>query len=169
MHRNILLSVLLLTTGLYQTQSVLAQHSDNFIQHTIEWEIGETGRLQSTVIEVYVKERIVTLTGHVWLYEQKLISSQIAWMTLGVIKVNNEIRVVPKNPISDKSIKQAIREIVNADERFRISDLNISVNDGKVILVGSFLSLHDPPRLKCKIAQIEGVVDIRISAAFITY
>ncbi|MEW8691408.1 MAG: BON domain-containing protein [Candidatus Thiodiazotropha endolucinida] len=164
------LSVLLLTAALFQTAPVIAKTlCDDTIQHEVERQIGESGKLRSTVIEVHVKERVVVLTGQVWLYEQKLISDRIAWTTPGVFEVDNEIRVIPKTPMSDANIERKIRKIINADEQLRVSDVKINVANGEVVLIGSFLSLHDPSRLKHKVAEIEGVIEIRISAVFFSY
>ncbi len=71
------------------------------------------------------------------LYKQRLIADRIAWTTLGVFEVYNEIRAV------------------------------VRVNNGKVSLKGSFLGFRDPSILKHKVAEIEGAVDIKINAAFL--
>ena len=59
-------------------------------------------------IEVHVEELLVMLTGRVKIYRQKLISSRIAWTTRSVVEVDNEIRVVPKLPVSDTAIERKI-------------------------------------------------------------
>lgn len=53
------------------------------------------------------------------------------------------------------------------DDRFRAAGVAVSVEDGKVWLNGGFLNFRDPTRLKHMVAEIEGVVDIKISAAFL--
>lgn len=161
------LSILLFTVVQFQTALVMAA-SDDLIQREIKRQIGESKKLCSTIIEVHVRERLMVLTGQVRFYEQKLISGRIAWTTPGVFEVDNEIRVIPKLSLTDVSIEQKIREIIKADEQFNASEVNISVTNGEVILIGSFLSFHDPSRLKHKVAEIEGVIDIKISSAFFT-
>ena len=89
--------VLLLILVLFQVTPVLAR-SDDLIQREIEAQIAGSTMLRDTLIEVHVEQRLVVLTGQVRLYEQKLISDRIAWTTLGVFEVDNEIRVVPKVP-----------------------------------------------------------------------
>ena len=158
--------VLLLMLVLFQVTPVLAR-SDDLIQREIEAQIAGSMMLRDTRIEVHVEQRLVVLTGQVRLYEQKLISDRIAWTTLGVFEVDNEIRVVPKQPLSDAGIERKIKEIVEADERFRAAGVVVRVNNGAVFLKGSFLGFRDPSILKHKVAEIEGVVDIKISAAFL--
>ena len=158
--------VLLLMLALFQVTSALAR-SDDLIQREIEAQIAESTILHGTGIEIHVDHRLVILTGEVRLFEQKLIADRIAWTTLGVFEVDNEIRVVPKLPLSDVAIERKISEIVKADERFRVAGVGVRVNNGNVFLKGSFLGFRDPSILKHKVAKIEGVVDIKISAAFL--
>jgi len=157
--------VLLLILVLVQVTPALAR-SDDLIQHEIEVQIAESAKLRGASIEVQVVQRFVVLTGQVRIYEQKLISERIAWTTLGVFEVDNEIRVVPMSPLSDAAIEQKVKEIVKADEQLRAAEVTINVTNGEVFLRGSFLGFRDPLRLKHKVAEIEGVIDIKISAAF---
>jgi len=159
--------VLLLILALFQVTPVLAR-SDDLIQREIEAQIAGTETLHDTRIEVHVEQRVVVLTGQVRLYEQKLISDRVAWTTLGVFEVDNEIRVVPKVPLADAAIEQKIREIVKADERFLGAGVMVTVGNGVVSIQGSFSGLGDPVFLKHKVAEIEGVVDIEIDATFLT-
>ncbi len=158
--------VLLLILVLFQASPVLAR-SDDVIQREIEAQIAESAILRDTLIEVRVEKRLVVLTGQVRLYEQKLISDRIAWTTLGVFEVDNEIRVAPKVPVADAAIEHKIREIVKTDERFHGVGVVVAVDNGVVSIQGSFFGLSDPVFLKHKVAEIEGVVDINIRATFL--
>lgn len=81
--------------------------------------------------------------------------------------MDNEIRVVPKVPLSDAAIERKSREVVETDERFRAARALIRVNNGEVFLTGSLLGFHDPSILKHEVADIEGVVGIGVGAAFV--
>jgi len=96
-----------------------------------------------------------------------LITDRMAWKTMGVLEVENEIRVIPKVPLSDTEIERSIRGIVKADVRFHSSSVEIVVNNGEVSIQGSFAGIGDPVILKHKVAEIEGVVYIRITATFL--
>ena len=159
------LPVLLLILALFQVTPAFAR-SDDVIKREIVALIAGSDELRGTRIEVRVEQRLVVLTGEVRLYEQKLVSDRMAWTTPGVFEVDNEIRVVPMSPLSDAAIEQKVKEIVKADEQLRAAEVTINVTNGEVFLRGSFLGFRDPLRLKHKVAEIEGVIDIKISAAF---
>lgn len=157
-----------LILGLLQTTPLLARE-DYFIEKEIEARFSAEERLRDTGIEVHVERQLVVLTGQVRLYEQKLIGGRIAWTIPGVVEVDNEIRVLPKLPLSDAAIERTIREIMKSDDRFQEIKAEIRVNKGKVQILGSFLGFGDPTILKHRVAEIEGVVDIEIRASFFAW
>lgn len=159
-------SILIVIVALFQITPALAR-SDAFIQKEIKAQIAESEKLRGIKIEVYVQQGLVVLTGQVRLYEQKLISNRIAWTTPGVIEVDNEIRVVPTLLLSDTVIEFKIREIVKSHAHLLAAKVVIAVDNGVVTIQGSFSEIGDPLFLKHKVAEIEGVVDIKINAAFL--
>lgn len=159
--------VILLMTVMFQASPAIAR-SDGLMKSEIKVKIMQSKLLRKTQIEVQVDQRLVVLTGQVRLYEQKLIAGRLAWTAAGVFEVENDIRVVPTVPVSDSAIELKIRKIIKADERFIAATLEFSVKDGEVQLSGTFANLHDPSRLKHKIADIEGVLDITMHAGFIS-
>ena len=161
-----LLMVMLLMTLFFQTTPAIAL-SDGLMQREIKAKIAHTKLLRKTQIEVRVVQRLVVLTGQVRLYEQKLIGGRIAWTAAGVFEVENDIQVVPTVPVSDEAIELNIRKIIKADERFIAAVVEFSVKNSEVRLSGKFANLHDPSRLKHKVAEIEGVLDITMNADFI--
>ncbi len=161
--KTIVLVLLLLGTGLFHVSTALA-HSDDLIQQEIKAYISDSPELRGVEIEVHVKERLVVLTGQVRLLEQKLVSARIAWTTTGVFQVDNEILVVPKVVFSDAAIERKIKEIVNADERFSVAGVSITVTNGEVSIEAKFLNVSDPSRLKHRVAKIEGVLSIKMNA-----
>jgi len=164
--KNNVLPVLLLIMTLFQTNAALAR-SDDLIKSEIEAKISETTALQNTPIKVDVDKRLVVLSGNVRLLEQKLITERIAWTTMGVFEVDNEMQVVPKIPLADVGIEQKIKMIIKSDAQFVTAGVTVRAINGEVVLSGSFTNLHDPSRLKHKVADIEGVVDIKMNASFV--
>ena len=160
-----ILMVMLLTTLFFQTPPAIAR-GDGLMQREIKAKIAQTKVLRGTQIEVRVVQRLVVLTGQVRLYEQKLIGGRLAWTAAGVYEVENDILVVPTVPVSDINIDLKIRKIIQADKSFITAAVELSVNNGEVRLSGKFANLHDPSRLKHKVAEIEGVVDITMNAKF---
>lgn len=160
------LPVLLFIVALFQATPALAR-SDALIQREIEAQIAESATLRSARIEVHVDQGLVVLAGEVRLYEQKLVSERIAWTTPSVFEVDNEIQVAPKLALSDAAIERKIGEILKADERFHTAGIVVKVNNGEVLLSGSFFGFRDPSILKHKVAKIEGVLSIEIRAQFL--
>ena len=164
--KYLLKAAVLCCLALFQPQASLAASADR-IKSDVETRIAASERLKDTRIEVHVEERLVVLTGEVRLYEQKLVSERLAWTTPGVFEVDNELRVVPRVPRTDTAIARKIRDIVYKHERFRVANVVADVEEGRVRLNGSFLGYSDPTDLKHRIAEIEGVVEIDISARFL--
>lgn len=104
--------------------------------------------------------------GQVRLYSQKMMYARIAWQTKGVVEVENEIRVEPVVPLTDGAIERKIREIVKTCRRFQGVKLKIIVEKGYVFLRASFENSRDVLFLKHRVAEIEGVIAIRIDASF---
>lgn len=156
----------LLMLSLFQI-TVAQARSDALIQREIEAQIADSEQLAGARIEVHVEQRLVILTGDVRIYEQKLVSERIAWTMTGVFEVDNEIRVMPKIPLTDTAIERKVMEIVITDDRFRAAGVSVQVNNGKVHLRGNFINFSDPATLKHKVAEIEGVIDIDIHATFL--
>lgn len=161
------LPVLFVIVSLFQMNPALAR-SDNLIKSEIEVNFAATSELKNIPINVYVNQRLVVLSGKVRLLEQKLIAERIAWTTIGVSEVDNEIQVVPKIPLADAGIEKKIKMIIKSDPQFVAAELVVQVVKGEVYLSGSFLNLRDPSRLKHKVAEIEGVVDIKINVSFVS-
>lgn len=160
--------VLFLILTLFPVTSALASDErDEQIQQMIAAQVANSNLLQGIQIEVHVQQLLVVLTGEVRLYEQKLTIERIAWTSPGVFEVDNELRIVPVMPLSDEKIKEKIRKIVDADNNFQVSLVNIEVDKGQVTIQGSFLDFRDPSRLKHKVAAIEGVLAIKIDATFL--
>ncbi|MCW8928747.1 MAG: BON domain-containing protein [Gammaproteobacteria bacterium] len=141
--------------------------SDEQIQARIISLVSESSLLQGNQIEIHVKQRLVVLTGKVRFYEQKLNIERIAWTSPGVFEVDNKLRINPLMPLSDKDIKDQVMAIMKTDDKFHISLVSVIVDNGNVIIQGSFLDFRDPSRLKHQVATIEGVRSIKIDATFL--
>ena len=164
--RYLLMIVFFFNLGLFHATPVLAVNEDD-LREAVKARIAASDKLQDIRIKVHVEGRLVILVGDVRIYEQKLVSERIAWTTPGVYEVDNEIVVSPRLPLADTAIERRIREIINAHERFRAAAVVTKVDNGRVQMQGSFLVYSDPTELKHRVAEIEGVVDIEISATFL--
>lgn len=160
------LPIMLFMMFLFQTNAALAR-SDERIKSEIEANIAANTVLENMQIKVDVAQRQVVLSGSVRLYEQKLVAARIAWTTLGVFEVDNQLEVVPKIPLADVVIEKKIRMIITSDPQFVAAQVEVQVVNGEVVLSGNFVNLHDLSRLKHRVANIEGVVGIKKSSSFV--
>ena len=140
--------------------------SDQIIKQSIEEAAAKSPELQGTDAGVAVEGRSVILFGSVRLYLHKMLYELIAWQTIGVVEVDNEIRVVPQAPLPDAAIKRKIWEIIGRHEQFHASEFTVTVNRGAVFLKGTFGHPQDVIFLKKRVAAIEGVIAIDIDVAF---
>ena len=153
--------------ALAHVQLVMAM-SDKVIKQRIERDAADDSRLRKTMIDVDVMQGFVVLRGKVNTYIQKILFEQIAWKTMGVMEVENEIRIVPALPTSDDTIKRRVLGILHTHERFADINAAITVEAGVVFIQAIFKFPHDVQKLKHKVAEIQGVMEIRIQAQFVS-
>ena len=142
--------------------------SDKVIKQRIEQDAADDSRLRKTMVDVDVMQGFVVLRGKVNTYIQKMLFEQIAWKTMGAMEVENEIRIVPALPATDDAIKRRVLEILHAHERFEDINATITVEAGVVFIQAIFKVPYDVQKLKHKVAEIQGVMEIRIQAEFVS-
>ena len=142
--------------------------SDKIIKQSIENEAIDTFRLRGTKIEVAVEDGYVVLYGTVGLYIQRMFYEQIAWKTVGVAEVDNEIRVVPGRPQTDAAIERKIMQLAHTHRQLQGLNCKVKVEGGAVRIRAVFDHPRDVLFLKRRVAEIEGVIAIEIQATLIT-
>ena len=166
---NVKTILILMTIGIEMIHAhpVLAV-SDDIVKQSIEREVEADFRLRGTMVAFDVLQGFVILRGKVNLYIKKMLYERIAWTTVGVIEVENEIRVIPALPVTDDVIKRQVMDAFHAHQR--LADINavITVEAGVVFIQATFDDPHDVQKLKHKVAGIQGVVEIRIQAEFVS-
>jgi len=140
--------------------------SDEIIKKGIEDKVANTLELKEAKVNVVVEGGNVILYGTVVLYIQKMLYEQIAWKTVGIVEVDNEIRVVPQWPQTDATIERKIMEIVHIHPKFQATGLKVAVEDGTVSIAGTFEHPRDVLFLKHRVAEIEGVIAVNLQANF---
>ena len=163
---KITMVLIALVIGMAVTHTAYAM-SDKVIKQRIENETEGTLRLRETRVVVDVMNGFVLLRGTVRLYIQKMLYEQIAWKTMGVVEVDNEIQVTPAVQTSDDVIKRHIMELLYANDRFSDVNATVKVETGTVSIHATFADPQDVQDLKHKIAEIQGVVEIKIQAEFV--
>ena len=84
--------------------------SDADLKHWIESRAARTPVLMTAdEVRVDVDDGFVVLSGQVHLLAQRMEYDQIAWQTIGVREVDNEIVVIPAEVSSDSEIERKVR------------------------------------------------------------
>lgn len=162
-----IIAVLAILLGMLQVPHALAM-SDDVIKQRLEVKAAETVRLNGTEVRVHVEKCFVVLSGTVRFYRQKMLFERIAWQTMGVAEVDNEIVVLPRLALSDAAIERKIHEIVKTLPRFHGAGVSVTVDGGAVTLRGTFSHPLDVQFLKNQVADIEGVIALEVLAAMTT-
>jgi osmotically-inducible protein OsmY len=119
-------------------------------------------------VRVDVDDGFVVLSGRVHLLAQRMEYDQIAWQTIGVKEVDNEIMVIPAAVTSDSEIERKVRYIMlDTYRRFwhHQLDAQIKVENGRVRIRANLRRPRDLVMLKHRLAKIEGVIELQIDPA----
>jgi osmotically-inducible protein OsmY len=164
---KIIVILIILGIGMIHVHPVLAV-GDDIIKQSIEHEVAADFRLRGTMVSVDVLQGFVVLRGKVNVFIKKMLYERIAWTTVGVTEVENEIKVIPDLPTTDDDIKRHIIDALYAHQRFADINAAIAVEAGVVFVQAVFKDPHDVQKLKHKVAEIQGVKEIRIQAEFVS-
>jgi osmotically-inducible protein OsmY len=111
--------------------------SDGEIQGNIMNYFIWNPNIDSTNINVFVKNGTVTLEGFVDSYWQKILAEELASDMEGVLGTVNKLSVVPSENIIDESIAKVIVSFLDRNPNIDIDSINVEVKDGVVILSGT--------------------------------
>ena len=95
-------------------------------------------QLDSAHIGVVAEDGVVTLTGHVYSYSEKLAAERATRRVKGVRAVAEEIevRVPNQTRIADDEIARRVADILKLDSTIPNDEISITVHDGWVTLGG---------------------------------
>jgi osmotically-inducible protein OsmY len=102
------------------------------VERQLDWEPAVT----STNIGVAVRDEVVTLTGYVENYAEKMAAERVAKRTYGVKAVANDIQVKPLLKTTDSEI--AAKAVMALQARVDVPDekIKVMVKDGGITLEG---------------------------------
>lgn len=126
------------------------------VRDTLEWDI----RIDDSNIGIGVSGGVVTLSGAVATFSEKVVASEDAWKIKGVTKVANDLLVRPIGPRTDSDI---IVDIVNAlkwDNRVDEKGIVVNSSGGVVELSGVAGSLSEKKAAEEDAWFTVGVVDV---------
>lgn len=141
---------------------MLERRSDTELEQRIMRELKWDSRINSASISVDVKNGVVTLTGAVPTYLQKLEAQSAAHRVVGVLDVANDIEVKPVDRFArtDTQIANAVRHALEWDALVPNELIQSSVSDGWVTLEGEVDYWRERGDAEEAIRRLTGVVGV---------
>lgn len=134
--------------------------SDSQLQEAISYFLRWDNRIDATNIFIHVVSGIVTLEGFVDSYWKKLIASEQVYNITGVVKVINNLNVVPTQEILDEEIAQEIQNAFKRSILIVAEKITVSVSKGFVTLTGTVSSTKEKRKAEEIVDLISGVTGI---------
>jgi osmotically-inducible protein OsmY len=136
--------------------------TDNEVKQQVLRELKWDSRIGWSQIGVEVMEGVVTLTGVVSSYAQKLAAQEAAHRINGVLDVANEVDVRPQGVLvrSDAEIALAVRHVLEWDALVPDERIKSTVSDGWVTLEGDVNFWHQREDAERTVLRLEGVIGV---------
>lgn len=136
--------------------------SDSLIQNDVIEELKWAPQVNSADIGVSVRDGIVTLTGNVKTYAQKLEAEKAAICVKGVKAVAEEIKVGANLSLvkTDKEIAQAVLDALKWHTSIDENLIQVTVENGFVILTGQVNWDYQRRAARSAIDHLEGVIGV---------
>lgn len=144
--------------------------TDSQLQQDVLHELAWDSRVTAPHIGVSIEQGVVTLTGTVTSYAERLATQAAAHRVHGVLDVANELQVGLASGLTrtDNELAQAVRQILIWTALVPHECIQSTVSDGWVTLEGSVDSWHqreDTERAVRHLAGVRGILNrIQVSA-----
>jgi osmotically-inducible protein OsmY len=109
---------------------------DKEIKENIETLLKINSTIDESTIEVEVNHSVVYLKGNIDSFYQKKEIENAVYKVAGVRGVTNELAVLLTDKKEDKEIAEKITHYIKKNLLAKIDQINVTVNDGKVVLEG---------------------------------
>jgi osmotically-inducible protein OsmY len=141
---------------------MLERRSDRDLKQRILRELKWDSRISWASIDVRVIDGVVTLTGSVSSYAQKIAAQEAAHRVAGVLDVANDIEVKPVNAFvrTDSEIAGAVRNALEWDALVPNELLKSTVSDGWVTLEGEVDYWRERTDAERAIRCLAGVIGV---------
>lgn len=133
--------------------------TDDELKRDVIFQLGWDLRIKETGIGVIVKDGIVTLTGTVDSYAEKLAAQEVAHRARGVLDVANEltVRSTAQGAVADADVARIVRQTLDWDVFVPKQQIHTSVSEGWVTLEGTCESLNQRVQAERAITHLPGV------------
>jgi osmotically-inducible protein OsmY len=140
----------------------IAMRSDSEIKKDVEDELRWEPDIDATDIAVAVKDGVVTLTGFVRSYSQKLQAETCAKRVAGVVGVANdiEVRLPHINQRPDPEIARDAVSAIQFELPFSAEHIKVVVKDGRLTLEGDLEWNYQRERAERAVRRVRGVKSV---------
>jgi osmotically-inducible protein OsmY len=138
-----------------------AQKSDSEIKDAVKLAFTYDPRVISHNPEVSVKDGVVTLRGKVNNVFAKLAAADNARNVVGVIYVNNLLKVRPNVILTDANLKTRLDNLYTEDPVLQNLNISPEIQNGTVYLTGDVYTYDEKSRAERITSKIEGVEEVR--------
>lgn len=151
-------------------ESARSTRVDADVLRDVLGELAWDTRVREGAVGVHVRDGVVTLTGAVENYGQKIAAARAAHRVRGVLDVADELAVRPasEDVIPDSELAQAVRRALEWDALVDDQRITSTVSNGFVTLEGEVDTLsqrEDAHRTVRRLKGVRGLADtIRITA-----
>ena len=135
------------------------QRSDAEIKVDLAEALVEDPATEAVEVQFMVEDNVVTLTGEVDSWQERILAAKVAKGVKGVKEVRNQIDVLYKVDRSDEDIRQDIVQALRWDVLVDHAMIDVKVENGMVFLSGTVGSVAEKGRATADayVANVQGV------------
>lgn len=134
--------------------------SDDEVEHAVRDALRHDPRVSSVLVELFVDDGVVTLTGEVDNLEAKRAAERDASNTVGVWRVRNYMRVRPEEPPSDEELLTRLERALKRDSVTERLNVVVTVRNGKAYLYGEVDTQFQYRQVGNVASAVNGVIDV---------
>jgi osmotically-inducible protein OsmY len=136
--------------------------TDTQLRHDVLDELQWEPSVDANQIGVMAKEGVITLTGLVKTFAEKVAAERVAKRVYGVRAVANDITVHVPGDLerTDQEIAEAALHVLKWDAFTPEDRITVIVRDGRIILEGTVDSQSDKEAAGCAVRNLVGVKEV---------
>ncbi|HVX12226.1 MAG TPA: BON domain-containing protein [Pirellulales bacterium] len=136
--------------------------TDTQLRHDVMDELQFEPSVDANQIGVIAKKGVVTLTGMVRTFGEKLGAERVAKRVYGVRAVANDICVHVPGDLerTDQEIAESALHVLKWDAFVPDDRITVTVRDGRILLEGTVYSQSDKEAAGCAVRNLVGVKEV---------
>lgn len=136
--------------------------TDTQLRHDVLDELQFDPGVDANEIGVMAKQGVITLTGMVKTFGEKIAAERAAKRVYGVRAVANDIRVHIPGDLerTDQEIAEAALHVLKWDAFVPENQITVTVRDGRIVLEGTVDSQYDKEAAGCAVRNLVGVKEV---------